>query len=85
MTPQTMQAIVANLEREGLLQRQADPAHGRILRAELTERGRRVLRAAHAAAARVEAALAASLSPDEAARLAAQLARCADDLAASGS
>jgi DNA-binding MarR family transcriptional regulator len=81
VTPQTMQGIVANLERNGLLRRSNDPEHGRILRGELTASGRRVLRQAHADATAIEAVLTAGLSADEVAGLAARLIQWADALA----
>lgn len=43
VTPQSMIEILAQLERRGLVRRRVDPAHGRILRATLTERGQDVL------------------------------------------
>jgi len=43
VTPQTMIEILGGLERRGLVRRRVDPDHGRILRAELTEEGARVL------------------------------------------
>lgn len=43
VTPQTMIEILAGLERRQLVHREVDPAHGRILRAELTGAGRRLL------------------------------------------
>jgi DNA-binding MarR family transcriptional regulator len=82
VTAQTMQGIVANLERDGLFRREEDPAHGRILRGELTKRGRDVLAKAHKLAARVEAEMAGDMSRSEIARLADALALCADNLAA---
>lgn len=39
VTPQTMNQILAGLEREGLIRREPDPEHGRILRTFLTARG----------------------------------------------
>src|SRR4249919_2396743 len=39
VTPQTMNQILTGLERDGLLVREADPEHGRILRAFLTPLG----------------------------------------------
>jgi DNA-binding MarR family transcriptional regulator len=39
VAPQTMIEILAGLERRGLVLREVDPAHGRILRAELTDGG----------------------------------------------
>ena len=46
VTPQSMIEILGKLERRGLVQREVDPDHGRILRAELTPDGRDVLREA---------------------------------------
>jgi DNA-binding MarR family transcriptional regulator len=46
VTPQSMIEILAQLERRGLVERQVDPEHGRILRATLTRKGRDVLMAA---------------------------------------
>lgn len=46
VTPQTMIEILAGLERRGLVLREVDPAHGRILRAELTDAGMRLISAA---------------------------------------
>jgi DNA-binding MarR family transcriptional regulator len=82
VTPQTMQGIVANLERDGLLQRSGDPAHGRILKTELTPHGAAVLAKAHAAVADVEAAMIGTLSAPDVIRLTTLLATCADNFAA---
>ena len=54
VTPQSMQGIVANLEKLNLIRRAADPAHGRILQSHLTERGKAVLAKAHKSANAVE-------------------------------
>ena len=54
VTPQTMQAIIATLERDGLVTRMAHPVHGRVLTTELTPDGRSALRAAHEIVARAE-------------------------------
>jgi DNA-binding MarR family transcriptional regulator len=80
VTPQTMQGIVANLEREGLIERSADPAHGRRLRTMLTPSGRTAMSRAHEAVSHVEAAMIGRLSDDEATMLAALLGRCAESL-----
>ena len=45
ITPQSMNDVVAALERRGLMERRGDPAHRGILRARLTPAGRRLLRA----------------------------------------
>jgi len=80
VTPQAMLEVIGNLERVGLIARSADPSHGRILRTELTPRGRRVLAKAHEVAARVEAVMVAAVGEKEAEHMAALLIRCADRL-----
>ena len=80
VTAQTMQGVLANLERDGLLERQADPTHGRVLRSELTDHGRSVLADAHRAIRIVEDRMIASLGEKAATRLAVSLTKCADDL-----
>lgn len=49
VAPQSMIEILGVLERRDLVARRLDPDHGRILRAELTATGRRLLAAAHPA------------------------------------
>src|SRR5690554_4962156 len=80
VTPQTMQSILTNLEREGLLVRTADPSHGRILRSEITAKGRKALVRAAEAIAPVEALMLGAVGPENAERMAATLLRCAEKL-----
>jgi DNA-binding MarR family transcriptional regulator len=80
VTPQTMQAIIANLEKAGLLERAPDPGHGRILQAELTKKGQEVLRQAHKAAIAVSTRMLAGLSDADTARLETLLSTCAKNL-----
>lgn len=80
VTPQTMQSILANMERDGLLTREADPDHGRILRSLITARGRKALLQAHTAILDVEAAVLAAVGERDAERLTAVLTRCAEVL-----
>lgn len=80
VSAQTMQGILANLERDGLVRRPPDPSHGKILRNELTDRGRKLLTKAHLAVHIVEDRMVASLGEKAAERLAAALSKCADDL-----
>jgi DNA-binding MarR family transcriptional regulator len=80
VTPQTMQGILANLHRDGLLSREADPSHGRILRSELTQAGHKNLGKAHRVIADVEAVMTEAVGENEVARLAELLSQCADDL-----
>jgi DNA-binding MarR family transcriptional regulator len=80
VTAQTMQGIVANLERAGLLERSTDPSHGRILRSELTKKGIKILREAHAHVEEIESITFGSLSPAEIKTLTARLIACAEAL-----
>lgn len=80
VTAQTMQGVLANLERDGLLERHPDPTHGRVLRSELTDLGRSVLSQAHLAVRVVEEAMVTSFGKANARRLAPALSKCADDL-----
>jgi DNA-binding MarR family transcriptional regulator len=80
VTAQTMQGVLSNLERDELLRRLPDPAHGRILRSELTARGRNLLARAHMAVRAVEDKMVASLGEQAAARMATSLTKCAVDL-----
>lgn len=82
VTPQTMQGMLANLERDDVLSRHPDPANARILHAALTPHGRELLAQAHRLVARVEEVLAGSLASDQADRLASWLTTCADELQA---
>jgi DNA-binding MarR family transcriptional regulator len=80
VTPQTMQGIIANLERAGLLERNADPAHGRILKGELTKKGAKTLREAHAGVRKIEAIAFGSFSTAEIENLNTYLTTCAEAL-----
>ena len=78
VTPQTMQSILANMERNGLVTREAAPDHGRILRSFITARGRKALMQAHTAILDVEAVVIDAVGEREAERLTLALTRCAE-------
>lgn len=80
VTPQTMHALLTNLERSGLLAREPDPAHGRLLRTRMTDRGQHVLAQAHGLVAVIEHRMMASLGAAASSRMTAALTKCADDL-----
>lgn len=80
VTAQSMQGILANLERDGLLTRRPDPEHGRVLMSELSSAGRKKLTEAHKVVLRVENRLTAVFGSDAANEVAAQLSRCAEAL-----
>ena len=80
VTPQTMNGILVNLEKAGLLERRAHPEHGRVLQAYLTGDGERMLSRAHALVEAIEGRMLGDLTEDERARLLAVLRGCADAL-----
>lgn len=80
VTPQTMNGILINLERAGLLERRAHPEHGRVLQAYLTGDGERMLSRAHALVEAIEEQMLGDLTEGERARLLAVLRGCADAL-----
>lgn len=80
VTPQTMHGLLTNLERSRLLAREPDPTHGRVLRTQLTDRGRHVLAKAHRLVAVIEDHMIASLGATASARMTSALIKCADDL-----
>ncbi len=82
VTPQTMQGMLANLERDGVLVRHADPANARVLHTELTSHGRVLLADAHRLVAKVEDVLTKTFETEEADRLATLLTTCAENLRA---
>src|SRR5215213_133830 len=65
ITPPAMLEVLASLERRGLVERHADPEHGRIRRAELTEEGARTLRASARAIERLSEELLEDIPDDE--------------------
>jgi DNA-binding MarR family transcriptional regulator len=77
VTPQTMQAILVNLERAGLIARSPHPEHGRVIMTELTPAGRLAVANGAKAADAVEQRMLSQLSAQEAAVLCDLLKRCA--------
>jgi DNA-binding MarR family transcriptional regulator len=76
VTPQTMSQVLRELERRGWVSRRPHPGHGRILQAELTADGQRVLDRCHQAVAAVEEQMLAGLGPDGREQLVAGLKSC---------
>lgn len=77
VTPQTMQAILVNLERRGLIVRSPHPEHGRIIMTELTTAGQKAVAEGAKAADVVERQMLSMLSTEEARLLCELLKRCA--------
>ena len=65
LTPQTINVIVRNLERDGAIEKAAHLTHGRILRLSATAKGLAILKRCRARVAEVEAELVAPLAKDE--------------------
>jgi DNA-binding MarR family transcriptional regulator len=66
VTPQAANLLVGLLERIGLIERRADPMNRKILRAWLTDEGRRVLKLCHLAVDDLETQMLGAFTPDQA-------------------
>ncbi len=77
VTPQTMQPILTNLERRGLIVRSPHPEHGRIIMTELTTSGQKAVADGAKAADAVEQQMLSMLSTQETRLLCELLKRCA--------
>jgi DNA-binding MarR family transcriptional regulator len=82
ITPQSMSQLIAALERQKLIERIPDPAHRRILRAQLTRKGRRVLAACDAAVDDMERRMLRDVPAAERDRFRSQLIECVHGLGA---
>ena len=82
VTPQTMNQVLRELTARGWVSRHPHPGHGRILQAELTTDGGRVLGGCHQAVDAVEGRMLAGLGPGERRQLAAALRSCIEGLSA---
>jgi DNA-binding MarR family transcriptional regulator len=76
VTPQSMNQVLQELEQKGWVARHPDPAHARILQADLTPAGRTVLRACRLAVDAVEEQMLAPLAPAEIEQFIATLRAC---------
>jgi DNA-binding MarR family transcriptional regulator len=65
LTPQTVNAIVQNLERDGLIERSPDPVHGRILRLALSDEARPLLKRCRGRVNAIEKRMLVGLSATE--------------------
>jgi DNA-binding MarR family transcriptional regulator len=80
VTPQTMNQVLRELEQKGWVARHPDPAHARILQADLTEAGRAALRACHRAVNDIEERMLAPLTPGDVQQFTATLRACVQAL-----
>ena len=82
VTAQTMQGILSNLERDGIVVRREAAGNARVLRTDITATGIEALTQAHRAVAVVERRMVESFGEDNVDDLADALYKCADDLSA---
>jgi len=80
VTPQTANEMVKTMEAKGWIKRSADPSHGRVIHLRLTRQGQAIVGQAHAAAARFETELLASLPARDRQRFHDQLRACVNTL-----
>jgi DNA-binding MarR family transcriptional regulator len=66
VSPQAMNQMIAVMERDELIERRADPANRKILRAWLTDRGKQVLHSCHQLVDELEKRMLAALTPEQA-------------------
>jgi DNA-binding MarR family transcriptional regulator len=76
VTPQTMNQVLRELVQKGWVARHPDPAHARILQADLTPAGRTALRACRLAVDAVEEQMLAPLAPGDIEQFMAALRAC---------
>jgi DNA-binding MarR family transcriptional regulator len=82
VTPQSMSQVILDLEDDGLIERQPDRSHRRILRATLTAKGRRVLAACDGDMDSLEREMLAEVPSEERDALIAHLTSCVRRLGA---
>jgi DNA-binding MarR family transcriptional regulator len=82
LTPQTINVIVRNLERDGAIEKTAHATHGRIQRLHATTKGQALLKRCRARVAELETALAGPLGRDEERTVRRWLSAVAEKLAA---
>jgi len=84
ITAQTMHGIISNLEKRHLVKRKNDLQHGRILCAELTKKGMKVVRQAHGIISKVEANMTSTITEDNKVLLEKLLLECFNNLRSDG-
>jgi DNA-binding MarR family transcriptional regulator len=76
VSPQSMNEVLLTLEQRGLVRRRAHPDHGRILQAQVTAKGRKLLSACEAEVAALEERMVRAVSPEDRRTLRAALLEC---------
>lgn len=84
VTAQTMNQILANLEKRNLIEKRPHPEHGRVLQTYLTEKGEALVSSAHREVEEIEERMLERLNEEERRKLLETLRGCADSLAPEG-
>jgi DNA-binding MarR family transcriptional regulator len=84
VSPQAMNQMIAVMERDDLIERRADPANRKILRAWLTDRGKQVLQSSHQLVDELEKQMLAALTPEQTSTFRLALERSLAALASAG-
>lgn len=82
VSPQAAAELVKTLEKKGLVRREPNPAHGRIIWLRLTDAGERLIRECDVAIDRLEERMLRELTAEQRDQLARALISCARTLAA---
>ena len=80
VSPQSMNEVLLSLEERGFVRRRAHPGHGRILQAQVTSKGRKLLGACEAEVEAVEQRMTKGLSPRDRRSLRRALLECVQSL-----
>ena len=80
VSPQSMNEVLLSLEHRGFVRRRAHPGHGRILQAQVTSKGRKLLAACEAEVDAVEERMIEGLSSQERRSLRRALLECVHSL-----
>lgn len=80
VTPQTMNAMVVQLETNGMVERRQHPEHGRILQTNLTDTGRKRVQQAHQLVNRITVRMVADLEEAQQQQLLTWLRACSTAL-----
>jgi DNA-binding MarR family transcriptional regulator len=76
VSPQSMNEVLLTLEQRGLVRRRPHPEHGRILQAQVTAKGRKLLTACEAEVAALEERMVRAVSPEDRRTLRTALLEC---------
>ena len=80
ITPQSVNGLLAGLQKEGLIERSASPTHGRIVETMLSAQGQQTLKTAHKLVAEIESGMLRLLNGTQRREFVALLKNCIEGL-----